>query len=302
MPIKDIMADVEIEGAIPDQEETQDLIIEDDQNINEQETATSEASPAENKLTDEAPSQEGVQATETKVEEANTPDENNNLPFNKHPRFKEIVDEKNYFRERTEALEAKIQQLQDTVTPLTQASKPTETVKIPKFFADVYGEDPEAYAEFLSVQRQEAQRVVEEQRQAEAREREQAQTQRQREEQYISEQFKAIEDKYGDRLEQGTSERNEFVKFYTENPISKFDQNGRPVYDLVAGYDLFKRIKQAESNVPSPVVQKKKAIASQTIDRASTAPTQSGLTKEQMAGMSFSELARLALEEEGLLN
>ena len=304
MSIEKLMAGVEVEGAIPEDETN-------DQNNNEQETETSEASPAETKLTEEAPSQEGAPDQEAETEEAqaepeeadgNIPDETNNLPFNKHPRFKEVIEEKNYFKERTERLEAQIQQLQETVKPLTEAAKPAEQVKIPKFLADVYGEDPEVYAEFVNEQRRIAQAVLDERSRQEQQEREQYQTAKQKEEAYISEQFKIIEDQHGVRLDPGTSERNEFTKFYIENPISKFDDEGKPVYDIVGGYNLFKRIKAAESAVPSPTTQKKKAIASQTIDRTATAPIQSGLTSEQKSRMSFSELAAQALRDQGLFN
>ena len=285
--IGDLMANVEIEGSLAD-----------DQNIDEQGKETSEASPAENKPNVESPSQEGEPATETKVEEANIPDETNNLPFNKHPRFQELVEEKNYFKEKFEEAMGLVQQSKGTA-PIVD--KPTEGVKIPKFFADVYGEDPEAYAEFLNVQRQEAERVFMEKQQKEQQEREEQRKIKQQEEEYISQQFKEIQDKHGVRLDPGTNERNEFTKFYLENPIGGFNPDGTRKYDIVAGYELFNRIKTAEQSAPSAVVQQKKAIASQTIDRTATAAAPTGLTREQKAKMSFSEIAAYALKEKGLM-
>lgn len=291
--IGDLMANVEIEGSLAD-----------DQNIDEQGTETSEASPAENKPNVESPSQEGEPATEAdatqeaKAEEANIPDENNNLPFNKHPRFQEIVEEKNYFKENFEKAMGLVQQLQESVKPIVE-SKPTEGVKIPKFFADVYGEDPEAYAEFLNVQRQEAARVFAENQQKEQQEREAKRQIQQQEEEYIGQQFKAIEDKFGTRLEAGSLERNEFTKFFLEYPIVSKENADK--YDLVRGYELFQRQKAGEQVANSAKVQQKKTIASQTIDRTASAPTQTGLTREQKAKMSFSEIAAYALKEKGLM-
>lgn len=305
MTIKDLMADVEVEGTISD-ESTDDL------NNNEQGTETPAESPADNKPTEEAPSQEGapVEPVEAPAEpvEASTPDETNNLPLNKNPRFQEVIEEKNYFKDQYEKTLGLVQQLQESVKPIAdqvrlqnEAKQPVDSVKIPKFFADVYGEDPEAYAEFLSVQRMEAQRVVEEARSKEQQESEARQRQKQQEEQYIGEQFKAIEAKFGTRLEPGTNERNEFTKFYLENPIGGFDANGVPRYDLVKGYELFNRMKSAEQSAPSASVQQKKAIASNTIDRNSSAAPSTGLTREQKSKMTMGEIATYALREKGLM-
>jgi len=307
MTINELMADVEVEGSLSN-EEAESL------NNNEQGTETPAESPADNKPTEEAPSQEGVQAQVEPVETpaepvANTPDENNDLPLNKNPRFKEVIEEKNYFKEQYEKTLGLVQQLQESVRPIAdqvrlqhEANKPVETVQIPKFFTDVYGEDPEAYKEFLNVQRSEAQKVLDEARSRDQQESEARQRQKAEEEQYIGEQFKAIEEKFGTRLEPGTHERNEFTKFYLENPIGGFDANGVPRYDLVKGYELFNRMKTAEQSAPSASVAQKKAIASQTIDRTASAPVKTGLTREQKAKMSYREIAEYALKEKGLFN
>lgn len=213
-------------------------------------------SPAENPSTDTTPSSQGVN-TDTQTE----------VPFNKHPRFSELVEEKNSYKKLNEETLEALKAAQEVIKSLS-AAKPVEAraEALPEVFTDVYGEDPEKYVAYLNLQRSIAAKVLEEERAKEQEIASKAREAEQAEEQYLKGQFATIADKFGKKLEVGTSDYNEFVSFYLEAPI----RNGENKLDLVKSYELFDKVKSADRAVAKQVTDTKKAIAANT---TSTSPS-----------------------------
>lgn len=214
-------------------------------------------SPTENPSTDTTPSSQGVN-TETQTE----------VPFNKHPRFTEIVEEKNSYKNMAEESLAALKAANELIESLRGAKAPIEAKAeaLPEVFTDVYGEDPQKFADYMNLQRSIATKVLEEERAKEQELAKKAREEEQAEEQYLSGQFATIADKFGKKLEKGTSDYNEFVSFYLEAPI----RNGENKLDLVKSYELYDKVKSADRAVAKQVTDTKKAIAANT---TSTSPS-----------------------------
>jgi len=286
--VADFLANVQSEGLEPE-----------DTNTDEQETETPAGSLADNNQTEQSPSQEGEPSEEAQAEPDNTPDVNNDVPLNKNPRFQEVVQEKNSYKQQLDEVLARFSELSDKVER-SQAEPPQAkaAVSIPKFFTDIYGEDPEAYAEFLNTNRQEAIRVIEEREQEAKARQEQTQKDQERDNQYLQDQFNKIEEVHGARLEKGTSERNDFVAFVAKYKPTTQDGTG---LDLLAGYELYSQLKGLDAVKQKATTSEKKNVASATMDKGSSAQDTTQLTHEQMSKMSMQDIARLALKENGLL-
>lgn len=214
-------------------------------------------SPTENSSTDTTPSTQGVN-TEPQTE----------VPFNKHPRFTEIVEKANSYKNMAEESLAALKAANELIESLKGAKAPIETKAeaLPEVFTDVYGEDPQKFADYMNLQRSIAAKVLEEERAKEQELARKAREEEQAEEQYLSGQFATIADKFGKKLEKGTSDYNEFVSFYLEAPI----RNGENKLDLVKSYELYDKVKSADRAVAKQVTDTKKAIAANT---TSTSPS-----------------------------
>lgn len=75
------------------------------------------------------------------LEKQKTEDE---LPFHKHPRFKALVDEKNAYKAKLDELE---KFKEETETKLKSIETKPDS-DIPEWFVEVFGENPEAYAQY----------------------------------------------------------------------------------------------------------------------------------------------------------
>lgn len=163
---EDFLANIEQEGQ--KSEDVMDLLTEN----NEQEDTTAD-SPSEDDQTEEInPSQEGEQATND--EPTNTPDEDN-LPFHKHPRWKQLQEDKAAQEKLNAELQATIQQLQEK----SEVVKPDDS--LPQEFVELYGDDEVARKAYALQQKQMAgieERIREQliTRQAEEARKEQEQT------------------------------------------------------------------------------------------------------------------------------
>lgn len=99
--------------------------------VGKEQTETAPDSSTEQKTETTTPPQEGEQKTD------NTPDEEN-LPFHKHPRWKQMYEENKGLKQTVEELMAFKQQ----VEPLAKAMQPQQETPIPEWFKSTYGDNP----------------------------------------------------------------------------------------------------------------------------------------------------------------
>lgn len=129
----------------------------------------------------EATTETKPEAQDPSPDGANSQDDDK-LPFHKHPRWKQREDEWSKTLTETKAdYEERISQLEEKFSPLL---KPNEKISVPAFFAKVYGDDPELYKEWLAEEDARTQKIKDEtiaeyeHRQVEARQKVEAETKR----------------------------------------------------------------------------------------------------------------------------
>ncbi|MFA6171977.1 MAG: hypothetical protein WCW77_00540 [Patescibacteria group bacterium] len=99
-----------------------------------------------------APKEEGEKPKEEGEEDKgkkplSTDDDNEKLPFHKHPRWKALNDDKRQLEETVEDLKKRLEETEQKV------SKPRESEdKAPDWFVKAYGDDPEEYEKFKSME------------------------------------------------------------------------------------------------------------------------------------------------------
>lgn len=296
---QDFLANVQLEGALPDDEKT-----------DEQETETSADSPSDTKVTDESPSQEGGEKDDTsgaskegslEESDSNTSDETNNVPFNKHPRFKQVLTERDTYRDLVEQMQGSIQELKAGFEEVKKSTVKSEPDTIPQWFSNVWGEDRHAWNELKSTvndggvrSAEDVQRLV--QAELQRQRTEQAQTE-QKNQQWVEQEFSRIEESFGVSMPQGSDERNEFVSWVMKVRPS----NEEGTFDLVRGFEAFQEIKEARRLKASANVDTKKKIASHSVSSQASESKKGAIPPHALRRMTFQELAMEGLKEEGLL-
>lgn len=89
-----------------------------------------------------------VKETEsTPPAEENKPTEEQNVPFHEHPRFKELVEEKNTYKQSVDDLSSKIAEMEEKFGKLTQTAP--NTTNLPPEFVELFGsQDASVYEKF----------------------------------------------------------------------------------------------------------------------------------------------------------
>jgi len=123
--------------------------------VNPQEEIVTPEAEAEETIQNEQvePSQEGETETEESVED-NTPDEEN-VPFNKHPRFQRVIQQKNEYlqkyketEEELSSTQSKLEEIESRLTQYEQELNKNKPQEIPDWFVRDYGDDQELYNEY----------------------------------------------------------------------------------------------------------------------------------------------------------
>ncbi len=139
--MEDVLAQFKTDGEIL--ESDNDFL---DTIVQKEQEADTEESPTETSETENSPSQEG----ETSQEEIPVEEEKSDR-LDKNPRFKEVIEEKNFFKKQAEEQNARIAEL----TRLVETSTKVDThVEIPDWFKGIYGDDVNAYQNYLMTERQ----------------------------------------------------------------------------------------------------------------------------------------------------
>lgn len=196
----------------------------DGTSLDEMENQTpAESQPETNEPENPEPPQEG----------ANTPDEKK-LDFHEHPRFKELVAEKNAEREARKALAEEMAQLKSELDSWKQTQQSESNV--PDWFKSIYGDNPEAYK-----LHQQHERDLVQQAKAEAlKEIESSKTRQIEEEQAAN---KWLDDSIAELQNQGLKfERNKLMKIALE--YSPTDEQGN--LSLKKAYSIYEKLEAAE--------------------------------------------------------
>lgn len=258
-PLKEFLASIPNEG--------------DEVSLGNQDAQEGEApagSPAEDSQTETAPSPGG----------ANNQEENN-VPFHKHPRWIEMRDEKARLEARLAELESRQQQ------PAPQQEAPRETAhgsKIPDWFVKLYGENYEAYEAYQEHVREERKAIRDS---LEQEERQRAETQRAEAERWNSwakRSMETIDERHGANLMSDESRRKDFLSFVLK--YKPTDDSGN--IDMVKGWELYQL-----RNSPDPAkASARKAAADRVQSDAKPAekPKKDYLTSQELRRTDWRDL------------
>lgn len=127
-------------GVVPADSPSDDNFIEDAKVENDFLESSTEESEEPKEETPEEPS--GKDTTESKDEE--------NVPFHKHPRFKELTSRLKEYDEKFDSrVEERVKEVLGNVSKAHEQGTDI-TKEIPKDFAELFGEDPKVYEKFSS--------------------------------------------------------------------------------------------------------------------------------------------------------
>jgi hypothetical protein len=230
------------------QEELDDLLQEEEQ-FGEEEATPEDSSPSNEE--DDQPEESGEE------------DPEENLPFHKHPRWKEMQEERKQYKEEREQLKKELESIKGRTQEIDQLKEQfnKQPDELPEFYKKLWGDDEtarEAYKlykqaeeeKLASLKESVRQELEEEKRQEEARQKE-AQ--------------KMIDDQYKELEESGYKfNKDELANIAIELDLYN-PQTG--VYNLLAANEILQARKSQ-----SPLTEKKKGLASKTTSRASSSP------------------------------
>lgn len=236
-------------------------------------TADSSTVPNEN---GEAPSQGGAPV------EAATPTPNtsaeNNVPFNEHPRWKEMQQELAYARQRADELAGYVQQIPGYLDSMRQQLTSKEA-PIPEWFVELYGNSPKAWQLYQQRETQMYQQMQQNIVQG-------IQQQAQYQEQVTTYWESQVENEYK-RLEQSG-------KKFDRAELQAVLLNYRPIgenglLDFEKAYDIL--IAQKQAAVAAGQAQKRQKIAEATAPTSGgDAPVKDFVTTAEIRGKNWNSL------------
>lgn len=250
----------------------------------QEEKETPTESPTENNQPEESPSQKGEEvevepeeesdksSEDTKTEE--TSDDNKDLPFHKHPRWKQMYEENKRLKETVDSLQSTTTKVKDEVENIKSNKQPS----IPPAIKKLLGEDPEAYKAWQEATGSLKQEIIADwqKQQAEA----QAKQQQQEKERVeaVASAVKEVEEKFNISLPRNSSEYNAFLKFMEK----RLPMNADGSLNFIGGWEWYQELKSAK---PDPKKAAKKQVASKTVsDRTAEKPASDVMTLDDFPG------------------
>ncbi|WP_457635788.1 hypothetical protein [Persephonella sp.] len=245
------MADIKQEGKVDDLMQIDDLLSDDPTNLvdDEKEKENSADSPAETTNEKEDPSQEG---DKTPTEE--------NIPFHKHPRFKQLIEENRKLKELVETSTQKVQEVEGKIEEKLKVEVKDE-VKLPRWWSILAGEDEisqQAYKDFMEYDKEQRARIKQELLEEQQRQEQEQKEVEERWNKWVDEEIKSMQD---EGLE---FDKNELIKIAVD--FQPTDQNGN--ISLRKAYDILKLQKKDKDSL----TEKKKEIASKTSSSSNKDP------------------------------
>jgi len=221
-----------------------------------QENETSEESlPELNDEVDEPSHEGGNQIQNEKIEDDNT-QVDNTVPFHEHPRFKELISQKNEIKERFEEQTKQLEELKSLIA--NQSSQPTkEETNVDPELIPLLGDDPKIHAQWKKVLQNERDQMLREFREQQSKEYQQQYEQQARWDNWVKESVSALK-------EQG--------KTFDENKLLKIAIDYKPTddqgnIDFYKAYEIMKALEPAKDESKKIAKQK---IASQTMKGSSS--------------------------------
>lgn len=156
-------------------------------------------------------------------------------PFHDHPRFKQLIEERNEMRDTVDRLQQEIDKLSSETKEITQ--KQDHPVDIPKWFSNVYGDDPNAWTQYQSYQKQERELIKKEILDEQAQSQKTTELEIQKTTKWINSEIEKLED------EGLVFDRDEFYKVMQEfRPV-----NASGVIDFRKVYEILQEKKEIET-------------------------------------------------------
>lgn len=245
-------------------------------NLDGQVKETPAESPADNNQTESAPSSQGAQEpTDPQKPDNSNTDDANNLPFNKHPAWQRITDQNRELKEAVEKL---------TAVMGANSSKPEDQkVSVPKEFAELFGENAEAWEKFQKLGALQRSAWEEEQkRQKEEAEQKQKQD-AERWQNWVNSSIEKIQEKYNVKLQEKTPEYNEFMAFIKERLPS--DENGN--IDFVKGWSWYQEVKQIQEKAAVEKTNARKELAVASTSGKKSDSKNTVITSNDLRGKSW---------------
>jgi hypothetical protein len=270
----DFLADIQHDGITLD-----DIV----RKLDEAGKDTPTESPAGTNQTEEAPSSQGAEQPiaspqeEKPASEANT-ESDTNVPFNKHPRWKQMQEERDGLRKRVDDLESSLQNVKSSI-PVQQEG----VEEVPTWFRMAVSEDVSIWKEYKKYSSQERAEIKRELMEEQVKERQRQDQETNRWKQYVDQSLVKVEDSFSVDLstEQGKGLRNEFLDFMLKRKPT--DDQGN--VDFVNGWQWFQEVKQAPQ---SRVSEAKKKVAAMSDSSGSSERTgRESVSREDLRGRSW---------------
>ena len=234
-----------------------------DEQLKEKETETPSESSNETNEKETKPSEEGEKVS-TDAVETNTPPEKQ-VPFNEHPRWKQIYDENKRLKELVESQNS---QQQERLQKIEERIAAPTSVEIPEWFKETFGENPDLYTKYKREEDKRFQEVQERlvRSQNEVVEREQRALAEANE--YVS---SSISELKSDGL---LEDENAFKKFLVDYhaKYGAIPEDSKGNIDFRQSLNLYNEINSARAEAQAAKAKARKSIASDT----ESAPTNAG--------------------------
>jgi hypothetical protein len=247
-----------------------------------QEPTPAESQPKKEEEGDSAPTREGKDDAAGEVPK-NPADEEKNLPFNQHPRFKELIDQNKSLKEEI----AKFNEWKQSVEQ--KLSKPAELEAPPEmapWFVKLYGDSPEAkdaWAQYLEWDESRKSSIGESLRAEQQRVARESEEETIRWNKWVDDELAGIATEHKVDFIADKHLKSEFVKFVLEYRPTDSDGN----FDLKKGWALFDKVRSSETDAKS--VEKKKAAAAVGSDKSSVSTPK--MSTKDIRRLSWGELA-----------
>ncbi len=218
-----------------------------------------------------APPAEETKKEQEKAEEPKKPE--TELPFHKHPDW---IKREKKLEERFQTLQAQYEEKLKEVESRVTANQPQTVKPIPKWFSDLYGENPDAWREYSNYETDMRKAIKDEA----LREIRAEQEQKLKEQKEIN---ASIDSSIAELREEGKEfDENELMKIAIEYQPS----NEKGEIDLHKAFKLMEALKPQK---PSATAAKKE-IAAQTVKRTTEAPKRDYATPNDFKGKSWRDL------------
>lgn len=231
-----------------------DAIQQEGELVGQEKETPAESSPESNR-TETSPSSQGEQEQQeesvTSQPEANTENEEEKVPFHRHPRFKALIEEKQHLRQTVEDLLPLREEVERMKQELKEKGVATTPTQIPNWFSNLFGENEYAYQEYMKHTQAEREAIKSEIKQDFEREQQLKAQEQQRWRNWVDENLNILK-------EQGHKfNKNELMKIMFD--YKPTDDQGNLSFEK--GFDLYQKIKLSELNSS----KEKKDIASKSI-------------------------------------